>query len=108
MTASNITTRASIKNQPYPNTKMWLRITAVIHIPVNRAPNLAVFGIRSRTAITVSNTPDPSYGRWRIALGSGVCGAEFGGQQALSLYLLVSSPRWLAHGSDAEAGRRTV
>src|SRR5713101_2591770 len=60
MTASSITMRASTKNQPYPNTKMWLRITAVIQTTVYRAPNLAVFGIRSRTATTVSNIPDPS------------------------------------------------
>src|SRR6266436_1394628 len=60
MTVSSITMRASTKNQPYPNTKMWLRITAVIHPTVNPAPNLAVFGIRSRTATTVSNTADPS------------------------------------------------
>src|SRR6266481_5473593 len=60
MIASSITTRASTKNGPYPNTKMWLRITGVIHTTVNPAPSLAVLGIRNRTATTVSNTPDPS------------------------------------------------
>src|SRR5450432_2804236 len=43
---------------------MWLRSTAVIHTTVNPAPNLAVFGIRSRTATTVSNTPDPRRKYW--------------------------------------------
>ena len=33
---------------------------AVIHKMTNLAPNLAVFGIRNRTATMVSNTPDPS------------------------------------------------
>jgi hypothetical protein len=60
MTASTITITASTKNQPYPNRKMWLRNTAVIHATINRNPNLAVFGIKSRTAATVSKAPDPS------------------------------------------------
>src|SRR5216683_2965592 len=33
---------------------------AVIHKMTNFAPNVAVFGIRNRTATVVSNTPDPS------------------------------------------------
>jgi hypothetical protein len=51
---------ASTKNHRYPSTRTWLRITTVIHTTVNYAPDLAVLGIRSRTATTVSDAADPS------------------------------------------------
>jgi len=40
MAANTITMKASTKNQPYPDTKMCLRITAVIETTINPAPDL--------------------------------------------------------------------